>query len=319
MHPELQHDPIHGQWPTWKVIQIQGKQDEEPIPEYRQRINEYMTYLREKEGVGVEWHPTEAIRPGGEEEDYISEIGEAINYMQEYLDGNHNAHDYPSVSVQRGDDPHDDYGLPKHGFDGGLYVPKDGIETLVSQGIDTFTDNDNRQRRYYYADYSPDEAARAILFLTEQLKIQGGFDWDGALQQAIQEGWQKIDKERDKHLENNWDWEHEVMSDSWGQIVEDEPDAGHDPDEIDYEHPDMEWAQNYVSDQLSGPWKEAIDFLQDLQKGTTVQQHPDNIKLPGEPGAVPHDVQQQMDADPDISLKTPGALSRWNIITTTQT
>jgi hypothetical protein len=79
----------------------------------------------------------------------------------------------------------------------------------------------------------------------------------------------------------------------------------------------MQQTQKYIDDELYSPWNKAADFLQDLQKGTTIQQHPDNIKLPGEPGAVPHDVQQQMDADPDVSLKTPGALSRWNVITQT--
>jgi hypothetical protein len=356
-HPEEEGQSefdMHGrprvpeeQWPSWKVIQIQGKQDEEPIPEYRQRIKEYMTYLREKEGVGVEWHPTEAIRPGGEE-DHVGDLDGVLNYYRDYQAGNTNSHDYPSTQLGK-TDPYDDYGLPHNNNfegEGGLYTGKDNIEDMIIEAIGEFTEGDDSRRRRYY-DYAgvedPDETARAILFLIEQLKIRNQlwkknnpdsplkskmYDWDQILNAAIEAGWAKIDKERDSMRDNNWEFEHGNLQHTHEQIWEEynrehgfeEGDEGYvDPEdkEFDYDHPDMEQTQNYIDEELYSPWNKAAEFLQDLQSGTAIQQHPDNIKLPGEPGAVPHDVQQQMDADPDISLKTPGALSRWNVITQT--
>jgi hypothetical protein len=219
------------QWPSWKVIQIQGKQDEEPIPEYRQRINEYMTYLREKEGVQVEWHPTESIRPGGGEEDHVGDLDAVLNYYRDYQAGNTNSHDYPSTQLGK-TDPYDDYGLPHNNNfegEGGLYTGKDNIEDMIIEAIEEFTEGDDSRRRRYY-DYAgvedPDETARAILFLIEQLKIRNQlwkknnpdsplqskmYDWDQILNAAIEAGWAKIDKERDSMRDNNWEYEHENL------------------------------------------------------------------------------------------------------------
>jgi len=47
-------DPSEG-YPAWEIIQIQGKQDTEPIDEYKKRIQEFFVHLQDNEGVEMKW------------------------------------------------------------------------------------------------------------------------------------------------------------------------------------------------------------------------------------------------------------------------
>jgi hypothetical protein len=331
MHPDQE-------WPTWKVIQIQGKQDEAPIPEYRQRINEYMTYLREKEGVQVEWHPTEAIRPGGQE-DYISDMDDATRYYEDYQNGNYGSHDYPSVWLENKHDPYDEYGLPRVMNVNGLAVSSTGLENLVLEAVRDLSDTpENRRRRNYYDGFQfvddPEEAAKAILFLVEQLKIReqqwkadhedkGGLpgkstDWDAKLQQAIEEGWAQIDKERDEMRDNNWEFEHDNLQYVHNEIWDDynrehdfeEGDEGYvDPEdkEFDWEHPEMQRAQEYIDKELYEPWNKAVEFIQALQAGNAIKQDHNNISLK-------QDDREYTPTQEEVQ-SLPGAFSRWTLST----
>jgi hypothetical protein len=305
------------EWPSWKIIQIQGKQDREPIPEYRKRINEFISWQRQA-GVKMDWHPTEAIRPGGEDEDYIADISDVMDYWEDYENGNYNSHDYPSINAQNKDKKYDEYGLPHADFEGALYVSRDGLEDIVEQAVSGYTQKEDRWRRDNYLDVDPDDLIRAIMFLVSELKIQGktsdsgahmtGFtNWDDALTKAIEHGWEKIDKERDELRDMNWEYTHDMNYNAWQQAVQEDPE-NLDPNEIDYEHPYVEESERWIDEELNGPWKRAIQFIQDLQSAHA------GMKPGEEIPTAPADVQKQIDADPDIGKGIPGALGSWHLV-----
>jgi hypothetical protein len=218
-HPNNEGSPdAHTAFPPWDIIQIMGKQDSEPIPEYRARIKEFISHLR-TEGVQAQWHPTDAVHPNDERNEVVDDIYDLMEYYNDYRDGNYENHDYPSITQQRQreglDDGTDDYGLPPHQHeDDGLYVGRDSIENIVLQAIKHFTEND--RNRWYHNDlqYSPDEIAQGLIFLLNELKIQNRpvlnrpyLNWDDTMNAAIEEGEKEIDKQIDEIRELNYDYE----------------------------------------------------------------------------------------------------------------
>jgi hypothetical protein len=319
-HPNNEGSPdAHTAFPPWDIIQIMGKQDSEPIPEYRARIKEFISHLR-TEGVQAQWHPTDAVHPNDERNEVVDDIYDLMEYYNDYRDGNYENHDYPSITQQRQreglDDGTDDYGLPPHQHeDDGLYVGRDSIENIVLQAIKHFTEND--RNRWYHNDlqYSPDEIAQGLIFLLNELKIQNRpvlnrpyLNWDDTMNAAIEEGEKEIDKQIDEIRELNYDYEWENLNGAWQQVLE-QNEGDYDEDaEIDYDHPDVQWAQRYVDNELTSHFRQAIEFLNDL-RSLWAGVHP-NQEVP----QAPADIQKQIDQDPDVgSPNVPGALSHWTL------
>lgn len=352
--PQEGYTPFQDEgWTPWEVVQIQGKEDSEPIPAYRQRINQWMTSLR-NQGVDIEWSDN-AIRPGSQgesDEDYVSDLDDVMKYWEGYGEQGL-GHHYPS-EIGKQDQQYDPYGLPHNNW-GTVWCSDIGDfpKTAAAQYVQG-DDNWHRSRKL---DLDPDELAEALVFLAMQLDIQDQKEIDDSGHQRnpksltnmemLTRGWEEADQWVNEQIEEmremNWEWHSDSIAnafneDAYGLNKEGEPDGSNlehwdeeengpkpltyderDPDDM-LEHPTVEKAESDLYDEYARPFKESQEFLQSLHdklykasKGEWTTAPPEFYQSQP-PIRAPHGPQPETQpATPAQPTDIPGTLGKWRL------
>ena len=226
----------------WEVAQIQGKKNEEPIPEYQAMIKQWFEYLQDEQGVHFAPYLMSNLV------EYVQDADELMSWYEAH------ANDPEPTNTER-----DAYGLPKSNPDENEFEFQ--WSTLIDYCLDSLRYNDRRNWSYQ-SHYSPQELVAALTVAANRYKLP--------LQDRekyIEGGWQELQEDEEKIDDLNLDYYHDVAQAGWEFHHPDEAmDAAHD-DYLQYH----DEARNELMNELFGDQYDFMSRLQSAWIGNQVQ------------------------------------------------
>lgn len=288
---------------TWEVVQIQGKQDREPIDEYKARLKQFFTYLYEQ-GIQVEWSPNSYQHGYGYDDHtwYVNSPEELSDWWTSVQDGDYKLHQQREQERSQADRPVDDYGLPKPVAEHELSADPHGIlETIIDGMWREYRDQGN-----YYNQYN--ELAEAFPALVHEYYAENDAPAvKKNIEDMIEKAYDQISQKADENRDMNWEYEHSAREEYWKEI--NEPDEeGEYPEmpEDTWDDERFEEFETQLADSWYEPWSRGQEFLKEISQDLLGHEYPW-----GEGAEYKGLGQPQVQPEPQGTGDIPGALSSW--------
>jgi hypothetical protein len=278
---------------AWKVIQIQGKQDKEPIPEYKERLKQFFEEIRGS-GIAVEWSD-EAYRHG-----YGLDGTDSWNlYRPEDLDewyAHFGQEGY--IPKSKRDRPIDDYGLPVPASEFDI-TEVDMVEKIAEALVDDYSKRATIRPveiPYYvkallaamYEKYGTEQQAKHQLFL------------------AAERGQEHLDTAVNVNRDSNWDYFYERVRTNWNDENDEDFDEWYQDNDDPYGDERYLKYEEEITNEFYEPYEYAYKFITALMEASGRLGVPESEQTPAP--TIQQDVEQ--DAQTPSTLDMPGTFAK---------
>lgn len=279
---------------AWEIVQIQGKENQEPNDQYKGYIKAWFQELQGN-GINLTWD-NNIYSPHRQDDFSILNAADLEDWYQHWDDrGGY------TPKNEREAEYEEEYGLR---------IPDAEVDisevSVVENIADHLMEVDSYGRPNGYVkleaiDFYIQALQEALVEhygSEEQAKFQLGL--------AVQRGYEHVDAKVQDLRDQNWDYEFQLMRDEWNMNEEEDFDDWWNNNQDDpYDDPRYEMLQDAVTDEIERPFKGAYEWLRRLQEWITPKQEaPKQPKAPKPTTSEP----TKPSNNPD-TLEFPGTFS----------